>query len=117
MQTVVAARDACGADDAVTIAISPRDSRTAAIEAHRAAFSYEARFASCRARFVTIEHAEHARARDAIDVSDDMLSPPAGRCHAGIRTEIVQSARRDGWTEISRNAAQPTRHRDVDERP
>ena len=70
MGTIIPARDARRARDAVSIAISPRDFASAASEIHDATLAHEP-------GFVTIEHAEDARARDAIDVADDALTPPA----------------------------------------
>jgi len=46
--------------------------------------------------FVTIEHAENARVRDAIDVADAALTPPASGPLAGLRAKIVEAARRRG---------------------
>lgn len=109
MSPVIAARDARRARDAVSIAISPRDLATTVRKIHDATLAHEP-------GFVTIEHAEDARVRDAIDVADDALTPPARDPHAGIRAEIVKTARRRGGAEIARIAAQPLRHLDVGER-
>src|SRR5262245_11841464 len=70
MSPVIAARDARRARDAVPITIGPRYLVSAAIEIHDATRAYEP-------GFVTVEHTEDARARDAIDVADDALTLPA----------------------------------------
>src|SRR5262245_24859486 len=109
MSAVIAARDARRARDTVPITINPRDFASATSEIHDATLAHEP-------GFVTVEHAEDARVRDAIDVADDALAPPAREPHAGIGAEIVEAARRRGGAQMARIAAQPLRHLDVDER-
>src|ERR1700741_2453553 len=108
MHAVVAARDARCTGDAVPISIRPRRAAYASSEPHETTLAREA-------RFVTIEHAEDTRIRDAIDVADDAFAPTARGLHAGVRAEIVQPARRRRRTEIARAAAQPSGHLDLDE--
>src|SRR5262245_42588153 len=106
MNPVIAAHDARRARDAVSIAIRPRDLASAASEIHDAPLAHEP-------GFVTVEHAEDACVRDAIDVADDSLTPPARDPHAGVRAEIVEAARRRGGAEIARIVVQPLRHLDA----
>src|SRR6185503_9513826 len=107
MRAVVAARDARRAGDAVAISIRPRRAAYASSELHETTLAHEA-------RFVTIEHTEDTRIRDAIDVADDAFAPAARGPHARVRAEIVQPARRGRGTEMARGVAQPFRHRDLD---
>ena len=109
MSPVIAARDARRARDEVSITISPRDLASAASEIYDATLAHEP-------GFVTIENAEDARVRHAIDVADDALTPPAGDPHSGVRAEIVEAAGRRGGAEIARITAQPLRHLDIGER-
>ena len=70
-----------------------------------------------RARLVSIEHSQQrARRCQLVEISDDPISAPSSRGKAGIRTEVVQASRRASNSEESTCAAQPTRHRNVDER-
>src|SRR5262245_36444014 len=98
MSPVIAARDARRARNAVPITIGPRDLASAAIEIHDATRAYEP-------GFVTVEHAEDSRVRDAIDVADDALTLQARDLHAGKGTEVVEAARRSRGAHIARIAA------------
>ena len=109
MHAVIAARDARGARNAVSIAISPRDLAPTASELHDATLAHEP-------SFVAIEHAEDARVRNAIDVADDALTPTARDPHAGIRAEIIKATRCSCGAKMARIAPQPLRHCDIDER-
>ena len=109
MHAVVAARDTPRAGDAMAISIRPRRAASASSELHETTLAHVA-------RFITVEHTEDTRIRDAIDVTDDAFAPAARDPHAGVRAEIVQPARCGRGTEMSRGPAQPFRHLDLDER-
>src|SRR5689334_10467655 len=109
MSSVVPARDAHGARNAVPIMISPREFASASSELHDATLANEP-------GFVAIEHTEDVCSGDAIDVADDALAPTARGLHAGIRTKIVEAAPRRRGAEVACMAPQPLGHLDIDGR-
>src|SRR5688572_25741854 len=114
MRAIVAARDARGRHDAISIAIDPRRLAAAANELDLASLAHEPRLAA-RAGFVPIEHAEDARIRDAIDIAGNAFATRSRAAHAGISAEIVEPTARRRGADIACGVAQPSRHLDVDE--
>ncbi len=115
MLAIITARNTRRADDAATISIQPRFFAPACGEPHEAARTHEASFAA-RSNFVAIERTQHARVHNAIDVPDSVLAPPARDRHARVWAEIVEATACGCETDVTSGAAQPSRHRDVDER-
>ena len=104
MRAIVTALDLGDADYAVTIPICPRGATATALELHDTALADEARFAAHGSGFVTIEHAEHSWAREAINIADDVLAAIARTRHRGVWPQIVKPATCESGTDIPRRA-------------
>ncbi len=117
MHAVVAVRDPRAMRRGALIHVYPRCSLPVAAHRNDARTANEARSTGSRASLVPVERAHDERVANLVKIAANPFAGTACRREAGIWAEIVESAARLRGADVARNALQPTRHRNVDERP
>jgi len=117
MRAVIAVRDPRAMRRVALIDVHPCCARPTATYRNDAGRANEARPTSPRAGFVSVERTHDERIANLVEIAVDPIAGAACRLEAGVWPEIVESAARLRGPDVARDALQPARHRNVDERP
>src|SRR5258706_8479871 len=117
MRSVVAVSDSRAVRRVASIHVYPHRALPAATYRNDTRGANEARSTRSGAGFVAVERAHDERIAHRVEIAAHPLAGAACRLEAGEWPEIVQSPARLRGPDVARDALQPARHGDVDERP